>query len=129
MGPLVWKVLGTGSAVLAASVAEKIVSKGWAIASPQGRRLLRQVGRAPARGDEEGRPGERLTGRARGMTGHTAYPIAYAAHRPVRGQPWSRIRDSASRMSGATGPKACCPSSTMVRPPTTTVRTSQALAV
>ena len=33
MGPLVWKVLGTGSAVLAASVAEKIVSKGWAIAS------------------------------------------------------------------------------------------------
>ena len=33
MGPLVWQVLGTGSAVLAASVAEKIVSKGWAIAS------------------------------------------------------------------------------------------------
>lgn len=33
MGPLVWKVLGTGSAVLAATVASKIVSKGWEFAA------------------------------------------------------------------------------------------------
>ncbi len=33
MGPLVWKVLGTGSAVLAATVAQKLVSKGWEVAA------------------------------------------------------------------------------------------------
>ncbi len=32
MGPLVWKVLGTGSAVLAATVAEKLIGTGWQIA-------------------------------------------------------------------------------------------------
>ena len=29
MGPLVWRVLGTGAAVLAAAVAQKLVGKGW----------------------------------------------------------------------------------------------------
>ena len=33
MGPMVWKVLGTGSAVLAATVAQKLVTKGWELAS------------------------------------------------------------------------------------------------
>lgn len=33
MGPLVWKVLSTASAVLAAAVAQKIVSKGWVFAT------------------------------------------------------------------------------------------------
>jgi hypothetical protein len=30
---MVWKVLGTGSAVLAATVAQKLVTKGWELAS------------------------------------------------------------------------------------------------
>ena len=29
MGPMVWRVIGTGSAVLAAAVAQKLVGKGW----------------------------------------------------------------------------------------------------
>ncbi|WP_295698150.1 DUF4235 domain-containing protein [Lapillicoccus sp.] len=29
MGPLAWKVLGTGAAVLAGTVANQVVSKGW----------------------------------------------------------------------------------------------------
>ena len=33
MGPLVWRILGTGSAVLAAAVASKVVSKGWEVAA------------------------------------------------------------------------------------------------
>ncbi len=32
MGPLVWRVLGTGAAALATSVATKVVSKGWEVA-------------------------------------------------------------------------------------------------
>ena len=33
MGPLVWRVLGTGAAALATAVASKVVSKGWEAAS------------------------------------------------------------------------------------------------
>lgn len=33
MGPLVWRVLGTGSAVLAAAVAQKLVGKGWEVST------------------------------------------------------------------------------------------------
>ncbi len=33
MGPLVWKVLGTGAAVLAAAVAERVVKTGWVVAA------------------------------------------------------------------------------------------------
>ena len=33
MGSMVWKVLGTGSAVIAAAVAQKLVSKGWEIST------------------------------------------------------------------------------------------------
>ena len=29
MGPLAWKILGTGAAVLAGTVANQVVSKGW----------------------------------------------------------------------------------------------------
>jgi hypothetical protein len=33
MGSLVWKVLGTGSAMLAAAVAQRVVSTGWQVAA------------------------------------------------------------------------------------------------
>ena len=33
MGSMVWRVLGTGSAVIAAAVAQKLVSKGWEIST------------------------------------------------------------------------------------------------
>lgn len=33
MGPLVWRVLGTGAAAVATAVATKIVSKGWEVAA------------------------------------------------------------------------------------------------
>ncbi len=33
MGPMVWKVLGTVAAGLAAAVASRVVSKGWEVAS------------------------------------------------------------------------------------------------
>lgn len=33
MGPLAWKVLGTGAAVLAGTVASKVVSQGWHLVS------------------------------------------------------------------------------------------------
>jgi hypothetical protein len=33
MGSLVWRVLGTGSATLAAAVAQKVVNNGWSVAS------------------------------------------------------------------------------------------------
>ncbi len=33
MGPTAWKLLGTGAAVLAGSVANKVVSRGWKLVS------------------------------------------------------------------------------------------------
>ncbi len=33
MGPLVWKVLGTGSAIIAGALANKIVTKAWEVTS------------------------------------------------------------------------------------------------
>lgn len=33
MGPLMWKVLATGSAILAGAIANRVVTKGWEVAS------------------------------------------------------------------------------------------------
>ncbi len=33
MGPMAWKVLGTGAAILAGTVANQVVSKGWNLVS------------------------------------------------------------------------------------------------
>ncbi len=33
MGPMAWKILGTGAAVLAGTVANQVVSKGWHVIS------------------------------------------------------------------------------------------------